>query len=130
MAIALARSPFFMATARCCPADCALRADWEDELADEAASLATERVGELGRYMKLLSHPVRLRILLLLLKRDHCVCEFIYMFAEPQSLVSYNLGVLKKSGLVDSYYRSKHRIYRITTETEPIVRKICAAIPD
>jgi DNA-binding transcriptional ArsR family regulator len=118
-----------MATARCCPADCALRADWEDELAQEAASLATERVGELGRYMKLLDHPVRLRILLLLLNRDHCVCEFMYMFTEPQSLVSYNLGVLKKSGLIDSYYRSKHKIYRITSDADPIVRKIVASIP-
>lgn len=119
-----------MATARCCPADCALRADWEDELAQEAASLASDRVGELGRYMKLLSHPIRLKILLLLLKRDHCVCEFIYMFPESQSLVSHNLGVLKKSGLIDSYYRSKHKIYRISSEDESIIRKICAAVPD
>jgi ArsR family transcriptional regulator len=118
-----------MATGRCCPADCALRADWEDELAQEAASLAAARVEELGRYMKLLSHPVRLKILLLLLKRDHCVCEFVYMFSEPQGQVSHNLGVLKKSGLIDSYYRSKHKIYRVTKEAEPIVRKICVAVP-
>ena len=51
------------------------------------------------------------------------------MFTEPQSLVSYHLGVLRKSGLIDSYYRSKHRIYRITADAEPIVRTIVAAIP-
>lgn len=119
-----------MATARCCPADCALRSDWEEELAREEASLSSERVDDLGRYMKLLGHPLRLKILLLLLNRDHCVCEFMYIFTEPANLVSYNLGVLRKGGLVETYYRSKHRIYTIATEAEPVVRKITAALPD
>ncbi|HIH04277.1 MAG TPA: winged helix-turn-helix transcriptional regulator [Methanoregulaceae archaeon] len=119
-----------MATARCCPADCALRSDWEEELAREEASLSIERVDDLGRYMKLLSHPVRLKILLLLLNRDHCVCEFMYIFTGPPNLVSYNLGVLKKGGLVETYYRSKHRIYTIAREAEPVVRRISTAISD
>ncbi len=46
-----------MATARCCPADCALRSDWEDELAREKASLSGGRVEELSGLMKLLAHP-------------------------------------------------------------------------
>ncbi|HOV68189.1 MAG TPA: winged helix-turn-helix domain-containing protein [Methanoregulaceae archaeon] len=119
-----------MATARCCPADCALRSDWEEELGREEVSLSAQRVSDLGRYMKLLSHPIRLKVLLLLLNRDHCVCEFMYIFTEPPNLVSYNLGVLKKGGLVETYYRSNHRIYTIARKAEPIVRRISTAIPE
>ena len=113
-----------MATARCCPADCALRSDWEDELAQEKASLATPEVAELDRLMKLLAHPLRLRIILMLLNRDHCVCEFFYVFEEPQNLISYNLKKLRDGGLVESYYRSNHRIYRLTETAEPILRRM------
>jgi DNA-binding transcriptional ArsR family regulator len=116
-----------MATARCCPADCALRSDWEDELAEEKASLSTPRVEELGRLIKMLSHPLRLKIILMLLNRDHCVCEFYYVFEEPQNLISYNLKVLRDGGLIDSYYRSNHRIYRLVPGKEAALKKFLNA---
>jgi DNA-binding transcriptional ArsR family regulator len=119
-----------MATARCCPADCALRTDWEDELAQEKASLSEPRFDELHRIMKLLAHPLRLRILLMLLNRDHCVCEFFYVFEEPQNLISYNLKKLRDGGLVESYYRSNHKIYKINEAIAPAIRKIVAAMPE
>jgi DNA-binding transcriptional ArsR family regulator len=118
-----------MATARCCPADCALRSDWEDELRAEKEMLAGDSVGELLRYMKLLAHPLRLNIVLMLLKRDHCVCEFWYVFAEPQNLISYNLKKLRDGGIIESYYRSNHKIYKINETIAPVIRKITAAVP-
>jgi DNA-binding transcriptional ArsR family regulator len=113
-----------MATARCCPADCSLRSDWEDELRAEKEVLSGDSVSELLRYMKLLGHPLRLNIILMLLKRDHCVCEFWHVFEEPQNLISYNLKKLKDGGLVESYYRSNHKIYRVSAGTEPALRRI------
>jgi ArsR family transcriptional regulator len=74
--------------------------------------------------MKLLSHPIRLKILLMLAKRDHCVCEFFFVFEEPQNLISYNLKKLKDGGLVESYYRSNHKIYKLTAGAEPDLRQI------
>lgn len=118
-----------MATARCCPADCALRSDWEEELRSEKAMLSGESVTRLSDLMKLLSHPIRLKILLMLLSRDHCVCEFFYVFEEPQNLISYNLKKLKEGGLIESYYRSNHKIYRLTGESVPVIRTITAALP-
>ncbi|MDV2481933.1 winged helix-turn-helix transcriptional regulator [Methanoculleus sp. Wushi-C6] len=117
-----------MATARCCPADCALRSDWEDELAREKASLSGGRVEELSGLMKLLAHPTRIRILLMLLNRDHCVCEFFYVLEEPQNLISYNLKKLRDGGLVESYYRSNHKIYRLKDTAAPAIRKIAGAM--
>lgn len=117
-----------MATARCCPADCALRSDWEDELAQEKTSLSQPHVNDLDRLMKLLSHPLRLRIILMLLNRDHCVCEFFYVFEEPQNLISYNLKKLRDGGIIESYYRSNHKIYKINEKIAPVIRKIAAAV--
>ncbi|MFA4825789.1 MAG: ArsR family transcriptional regulator [Methanoregula sp.] len=117
-----------MATARCCPADCALRSDWEDELRAEKEMLERETVTELHTLMKLLAHPLRLKIVLMLLKRDHCVCEFFYVFEEPQNLISYNLKKLKDGGLIDSYYRSNHKIYKMNEAMVPVIRKITGAV--
>ncbi len=113
-----------MATARCCPADCALRSDWEDELRAEKEMLLGESVIEFHRLFKLLGHPLRFNIILMLLNRDHCVCEFFYVFEEPRNLISYNLKKLKDGGIIESYYRSNHKIYRLEGQAVPIVRKI------
>lgn len=118
-----------MATARCCPADCALRSDWEDELRAEKEMLSGDSVSELLSYMKLLAHPLRLNIVLMLLARDHCVCEFFYVFEEPQNLISYNLKKLKDGGMIESYYRSNHKIYKIPETMVPVIRKITGAVP-
>jgi DNA-binding transcriptional ArsR family regulator len=114
--------------ARCCPADCSLRCDWEEELRDAKAALSTEKVVVFNQMMKLLSHPLRLDIIILLLKRDHCVCEFYHVFEEPQNLISYNLKVLKDGGLIDSYYRSKHKIYKLNPVAEPGLRRLLSDI--
>lgn len=120
--------PDTMASARCCPADCALRSDWEDELRQEKEMLEKESVTVLLAYMKLLDHPLRLKIILMLLNRDHCVCEFWYIFQEPQSLISYNLKKLKDGGLIESYYRSNHKIYKIRDAVATEIRKITGAV--
>jgi ArsR family transcriptional regulator len=117
-----------MASARCCPADCALRSDWEDELRQEKEMLDHDSVTVLLKYMKLLDHPLRLKTILMLLNRDHCVCEFWYIFQEPQSLISYNLKKLKDGGLIESYYRSNHKIYKISETMVPVLKKITGAI--
>jgi DNA-binding transcriptional ArsR family regulator len=117
-----------MATARCCPADCALRSDWEEELRQEREMLNTEKVAELNRLMNLLSHPLRLKICLMLLNRDHCVCEFFHVFEEPRNLISYNLKKLRDGGLIGSYYRSNHKIYKINEGIAPVLRKITCAL--
>ncbi|MHB8163325.1 MAG: ArsR/SmtB family transcription factor [Methanoregula sp.] len=117
-----------MTTARCCPADCALRSDWEDELRAEKEMLERDTVTELHRLIKLLSHPLRLKIILMLLKRDHCVCEFFYVFEEPQNLISYNLKKLKEGGLIESYYRSNHKIYKIMAGAEPALKQILGEV--
>lgn len=51
---------------------------------------------------KALSEEIRLRIVLLLMHGELCVCELMEAFGEPQSKVSRHLAYLKRSGLVKS----------------------------
>ena len=90
--------------------------------------LSADSVTELHHYMKLLGHPLRLNIVLMLLKRDHCVCEFFYVFEGPKSLISYNLKKLREGGLIESYYRSNHKIYKLNEMKVPVIRKITRAV--
>jgi ArsR family transcriptional regulator len=86
-----------MRTRRCCPADCAIRSDWEKELKEEKDFLDKTQFSEASELLKLLGSPLRLKIAFMLLNRDHCVCEIIYQLEEKQNLVSHNLGILISS---------------------------------
>ena len=107
-----------MVSTRCCPADCALREDWEDELNQVKAALEDESVQRMEQMLKVISHPLRLKILLMLSNRDQCVCEFIWIFKESSTIISNHLKLLKDAGLIETYYRSNHKIYRFREDAD------------
>jgi ArsR family transcriptional regulator len=98
----------------CCPADGDLENAWRSELEREVRETASPIYDDLAATMKVVAHPLRIKILVLLDRKDHSVYEMMYVLKEPQNLLSYNLGVLKKAGLLESYYRSRHKTYRLT----------------
>jgi hypothetical protein len=51
-----------MRYARCCPADCNVRSDWEKELREEMDSFNTPEFRKANTILKVLSHPSRLQI--------------------------------------------------------------------
>lgn len=110
-----------MVSARCCPADCALREDWEDELNQVKKDLEDESVLRMEAILKAVSHPLRLKILLMLCNRDQCVCEFIWIFEESPTQVSNHLKILKDAGIIETYYRSNHKIYRLTADFDKTI---------
>jgi ArsR family transcriptional regulator, arsenate/arsenite/antimonite-responsive transcriptional repressor len=56
---------------------------------------------DLSRVAKALGHPIRVRIVRLLLARDTCVCgEIVSELPVSQATVSQHLKVLKEAGLV------------------------------
>jgi ArsR family transcriptional regulator, arsenate/arsenite/antimonite-responsive transcriptional repressor / arsenate reductase (thioredoxin) len=67
-------------------------------------------------FLRLVGHPVRWRLLSELARCDRTVRELCGLVAEPQNLVSYHLGKLRREGLVvsrrssadgrDTYYRA------------------------
>ncbi|WP_393971510.1 metalloregulator ArsR/SmtB family transcription factor [Oxyplasma meridianum] len=63
--------------------------------------------------IKALSDATRLKIFLLILRGEKCVCEIEYLFKIPQSTVSRNLGILENSGLIRKRKKGKWVYYSI-----------------
>ena len=82
---------------------------WEKELQKEVNYLKNIDIDDLSKIFKVLSHPLRLKIVLLLLRGDHCVCELVSVLKEKQNLISYNLGILEENDMIGSHYRSKFK---------------------
>lgn len=98
----------------CCPADSDLENAWRHDLEREVHEINSPAFDDVAEMMKIVANPLRIKILFLLEKKDHSVYELMYVLKEPQNLLSYNLGVLKKAGFLESYYRSRHKTYRLT----------------
>ncbi|OPX63204.1 MULTISPECIES: helix-turn-helix transcriptional regulator [unclassified Methanoregula] len=107
----------------CCPADSDLEIAWRNELEREAHEITSPVFDDVAEMMKIVASPLRIRILFLLVQKDHSVYELMYILKEPQNLLSYNLGILKKAGLLESYYRSRHKTYRFAGDRNaPLIR--------
>ncbi|MGB9978263.1 ArsR/SmtB family transcription factor [Methanobacterium sp.] len=111
---------------RCCPVDSDMKFIWENGLQNDLNSLGRANIHEIVTLLKILSNPTRLQIILLLQKRDYCVCELVYLLKEKQNLISYNLGILKEHDIICSYSRSKNKYYKLNSnETAmPLIKYI------
>lgn len=59
-------------------------------------------MGDPPGFVRLLSHPIRWRLLRALMWSDRAVSELTTLLGEPQSLVSYHLRLLRDGGLVSA----------------------------
>ena len=76
------------------------------------------------RFFKTLSAPTRLRIILLLLRRDLCVCELTFILEMSQSRVSHQLRILRDAGLVEDKRDGKWMIYGISQDIKDTLRPL------
>ncbi len=97
----------------CCPGDEKLRKAWLIALENEYESIK-KNSEEITVKFKLLSHPDRVKILLMLEQREHCVCEITKKLNVPKSALSYHLGLLKKYGIVCAKKRSRFSFYTLS----------------
>ena len=100
---------------KCCPTDPVMKIEWENDLCT-GSEMPDSEVDRLSRIFKTLGHPLRLKIALLLLERDHCVCELVYLLGEKQNLVSHHLAIMKTNGVLESYKNSKWKYYKLNGE--------------
>jgi ArsR family transcriptional regulator len=63
--------------------------------------------------LKALADPARLRILRLLLQRDLCVCELVYILRMEQSRVSHQLRILREAELAVDIREGRWIVYRV-----------------
>ncbi len=69
------------------------------------------------KVFKALSDSTRLRILMLLLQRELCVCELVFTLKMEQSRISHQLRVLRDADLVEDIREGKWTNYRISKKT-------------
>ncbi|TET27689.1 ArsR family transcriptional regulator [Candidatus Aerophobetes bacterium] len=80
---------------------------------------------------KALSDKTRVRILLLLMEKDLCVCELMFILKMEQSRVSHQLQVLKNVDLVKDEREGKWMIYSISpAEKEMLLTVFDKVIPE
>ncbi len=96
---------------KCCPKDKVIKKEWIDRLESESNNISNYRVNEISNFCYVFSHPLRLKIALLLNKGDLCVCEIVSILKERQNLVSHHISIMKKYGVVSSYNQSKYKYY-------------------
>jgi ArsR family transcriptional regulator len=65
--------------------------------------------------IKAVSEEIRMRVLLLLVDREACVCELMEVFDMAQSKLSHHLITLHKAGLLQGEKRGKWHYYRVNT---------------
>lgn len=75
-------------------------------------------------FFKVVSDEMRFRILLLLGKRDLCVCQICEILGLSQPKVSQHLGKLRDLGLVQDNRQGKWVFYRLTIDDAVISRLI------
>jgi ArsR family transcriptional regulator len=111
---------------RCCPIDPDAKMVWESEIQKDLDSLKNANVGEIAELLKVISNPTRFKIIMLLFKGDYCVCELVQILQEKQNLISYNLGILKKHQIIESYNRSKDKYYKLNLDGDamPLIKYI------
>jgi ArsR family transcriptional regulator len=83
-----------------------------------------------SQIFKALAEPVRLRILVLLLDGERCVCDLMAVLALPQSTISRHLAYLKNAGWVEGERRGAWMYYRLAQkehEFRDSLRQLLAA---
>ncbi len=76
----------------------------------------TDELIDLTSIFKALSDPIRVKILIALLKYEICVGEMVNLLQLPQSHVSHQLKILRKYEIVDFSKDKKMSFYHIKND--------------
>ncbi|WP_094226662.1 ArsR/SmtB family transcription factor [Methanolobus psychrotolerans] len=95
-----------------------------DETTLKVHEVMKENVDTLVSLFKVLSDPVRIRILKALRVSELCVCVLVEITDYKHSALSYHLKLLKDAELVDSRRDKNFQIYYLTEPGEKMLRTI------
>jgi len=85
---------------------------------------AIEDTRQAVELLKVLAEENRLRVLCILKKGEHCVCQIIDYLGLSQSLVSHHLKSLKDAGLIEDSKRGLWVYYSLTPKGKKIASLI------
>ena len=70
-----------------------------------------EETQDLAEFFKVFGDPTRLKIMLVLLCREMCVCDIALLLGMTQSAISHQLRILKQMDLVKNRREGKTILY-------------------
>ena len=85
---------------------------------------------ETERILKLLSDGTRLRIIMLLSKKELCVCQIMGVLGISQPLVSRNLNLMDAAGFLDEKREGKLVFYSLNKDMPPVAAKIISSLKE
>ena len=74
-------------------------------------------MNEILTSIKSISEEIRIRLLLLLMDREACVCELMSVFDMAQSKLSHHLITLRDAGFLQDEKRGKWNYYQVKTKS-------------
>ena len=85
---------------------------------------------EIERMLKLLSDTTRLRTIMLLSRRELCVCQIMGVLGISQPLVSRNLNLMAAAGFLDERKEGKLVFYSLSRNIPPDAAKIISLLKE
>ncbi|HTR80152.1 MAG TPA: metalloregulator ArsR/SmtB family transcription factor [Bacteroidota bacterium] len=86
---------------------------------------------EVTTALKALSEEIRIRLLLVLMEKEACVCELMATFDMAQSKLSHHLIALRDAGFIKDDKRGKWNYYRIDLHSlDPMRRKLLSSLSE
>lgn len=83
-----------------------------------------EGLAQLAGLFRVLAEPNRLRIMVLLMQRETCVCELMPDMGISQPLLSHHLSVLAEAGLIRPRRQAQRIYYSVVPETLAQVKSL------
>ncbi|OGD27122.1 MAG: hypothetical protein A2V57_10110 [Candidatus Aminicenantes bacterium RBG_19FT_COMBO_65_30] len=83
-------------------------------------------INDIVKVFKALADPTRLRIMLLLRRRELCVCEIMFVLGMEQSRVSHHMRVLRDAGIAEDVREGRWIIYRIPAAARGLIGDLFA----
>jgi ArsR family transcriptional regulator len=95
---------------------------WKNSIANIPAYKDADMISQ---FLKIISNPIRMKILLILLERDWaCNCEFEYAFDIHQALISHHLKLLRDGNLITFSKSGSWKYYKIRDEIRPYLKQL------
>jgi ArsR family transcriptional regulator, arsenate/arsenite/antimonite-responsive transcriptional repressor len=94
-----------------------------------SSALSAEEAEQLAAAFKLLSDPIRLRLLSLIANApegEACACDLTEPIGRSQPTVSHHLSALTAAGLLDREQRGRWAYYRVATDRVEVLRDALA----
>jgi ArsR family transcriptional regulator len=89
-----------------------------------------DHMNKFAKIMRVLSDPARLRILMVLMKKELCVCQLMGILGISQPLVSRNLTLLSEAGFLQERKQGKLVFYSKKREMDQIRKKIVSLLKE